>query len=109
MDDKQLREIIDASYLADDCGDVLVVDDAFVPLMDVSSCCGRRLTSYWHLTYCNPRSIVKVRPGKVPPREELPSGQMVLDHDHLPPHLRLHNRMYLQNRRPELPSFERPE
>jgi len=63
-----------------------------------SPCCGRTLTSYWHLTYCSPQGIVKNMPEEKPV-ESFPQGQMVLDHDHLPPHLRLQNRMHLENRR----------
>jgi len=64
-----------------------------------SSCCGRTLTSYWHLTYCSPQGNVKVKPKKVVQvnvSDNTLVKQMVLDHDHLPPHLRLQNRMYLE-------------
>ena len=60
--------------------------------------CARTFTSYWHLTYCDPRPQVKVSPVEVSQVNTLVK-QMVLDHDHLPPHLRLQNRTYLENRR----------
>jgi len=65
------------------------------------SCCGRTRTSYWHLTYCvrgaNKHTDMAKPLNKTPAQSTsvLPPGQMVLDHDHLPPHLRMHNRTCL--------------